>query len=482
MRRDFENGGAVGFFQRRTILWRMRALVWLRWTLLLAAISLFSACQTPSRQPSAQPAEPPRLALETFDEVWRIVNETHFDTNFNGHSWPDVKTRFRPRVAAARSHSEVREIIQEVLKLLDVSHLSIVPGELSDPEEAKGKKESGLEQAEEAESGTLGLEVRYQGQDLVVTHVEPGLPADRAGVRPGWMVRKVGQHDTAQVLAKLPRDLDDRQRGFMAWRSVSRQMSGPPASQVQVEFRDATDRIVKLNLQRTTLQGESIQFGSLPVLYAHLASTNFAAGSASIGVIRFNIWMLPTALAFHRAIDQHRARDGIILDLRGNVGGVVGMIIGVAGHFVTEPITLGTLQARDNTLKLPANPRFADATGRRAEPFGGPVAILVDEITASASEVFTGGLQEHGRVKVFGRTTAGMALPAVYELLPNGDQLYHPVADFITPKGVRFEGRGVIPDVPVAIDRAALLQGRDPVLEAAARWIAAQKSARGTAR
>jgi carboxyl-terminal processing protease len=80
-------------------------------------------------------------------------------------------------------------------------------------------------------------------------------------------------------------------------------------------------------------------------------------------------------------------------------------------------------------------------------------------------------LQEHGRVRVFGRTTAGQALPAVYNRLPNGDALYHPVADFVTSKGTRFEGRGVIPDEPVEIDRSALLNGRDPVVERALRWI-----------
>ena len=120
---------------------------------------------------------------------------------------------------------------------------------------------------------------------------------------------------------------------------------------------------------------------------------------------------------------------------------------------------------------LPANPRFVDSSGKRVQPFDRPVAILVDEITASASEVFTGGLQEHGRVRVFGRTTAGQALPAVYNKLPNGDALYHPVADFITGKGVRFEGRGVIPDEMVPLDRKVLLSGRDPVLERALQWI-----------
>ena len=62
-------------------------------------------------------------------------------------------------------------------------------------------------------------------------------------------------------------------------------------------------------------------------------------------------------------------------------------------------------------------------------------------------------------------------MPAVYDRLPNGDALYHPAADFITPSGARFEGRGVIPDEAVRLNRADLLAGRDPVLERALQWI-----------
>lgn len=438
------------------------------------AAALGQGCQTP-QAPPADSGSPPPLALETFDKVWRILYEHHFDTNFNGHNWLAVKQKYRPRIAAARTQKAVRETIQEMLNLLQVSHLALVPGEMADVVEARESSKAAVEQADEEESGTTGMEVRFAGTNLLVTRVEVGLAAAHAGVRPGWILLSIGGRKTSEAKAGVPSKLDERRRNFLAWRAISKRLSGPPGSTVELDFLNGEDKPVTRVLRRGTAKGEPIQFGSLPVLYADLVSTNLTPDDVSIGLIRFNIWMLPTALTFHRAIDEHRQRDGIILDLRGNIGGIVGMIIGVAGHFVTEPITLGTVIMRDNTLKLPANPRFADAKGNRAEPYGGPVAILVDEITASASEVFTGGLQEHGRVKVFGRTTAGQALPAVFETLPNGDLLYHPVADFVTPKGARFEGPGVVPDVTVPLDRKALLRGEDPTLEAAVRWIEAEK-------
>ena len=415
------------------------------------------------------------LAIETFDKVWGIIHETHFDTNYNGHNWQEVRDKYRPRAAAARNGAAFREVVQEMLDLLSVSHMAIVPGEFAaeiELEEPASNSDSSIEEADEAESGTVGMHLRYAGKDLLVTRVEAGLPAESAGVKPGWILKRIGVVQTASLKQKTPKTLDERRRNFLAWRAASKKLSGAPGTKLQLEFLDGRNRAIPLQLERVTAPGEPIQFGSLPVLYAHLDHESIRRTSGKqIGVIRFNIWMLPTAIAFNKAIDQHRNGAGIIIDLRGNVGGMVGMIIGVAGHFAEVPFSLGALIARDNTLKLPANPRFVDTSGKRVQPFAGPVAVLVDEITASASEVFTGGLQEHGRVRVFGRTTAGQALPAVYDKLPNGDALYHPVADFVTAKGARFEGRGVVPDEAVALDRKALLSGRDPTLDRALQWI-----------
>src|SRR6185295_16127931 len=130
---------------------------------------------------------------------------------------------------------------------------------------------------------------------------------------------------------------------------------------------------------------------------------------------------------------------------------MVGMIIGTAGHFLKEPANLGAMVARDNTFQLPANPRFVGASAQPVTPYAGPVAVLVDEITASASEVFTGAMQELGRVGVFGRCSSAQALPAMLEELSNGDGFFQPISGFVAGKGTRFEGRGIIPDEEIPL-------------------------------
>jgi carboxyl-terminal processing protease len=122
------------------------------------------------------------------------------------------------------------------------------------------------------------------------------------------------------------------------------------------------------------------------------------------------------------------------------------------------------MKTRDNTLEFKANPRLVDTSGNRVAVYDGPVAIIVDAMSGSASECFAGGMQSIGRVRVFGQTTMGQALPALFDRLPNGDVMIHAYADFVTGDGTRLEGRGVVPDEPTPLAREDLLAGRDRAL------------------
>jgi carboxyl-terminal processing protease len=112
------------------------------------------------------------------------------------------------------------------------------------------------------------------------------------------------------------------------------------------------------------------------------------------------------------------------------------------------------------------------AGGERIGVIQTPVAILVDEMTASASEFFAAGMQALGRARVFGEVTAGQSLPAVMLRLPSGDVLMHPIADHLDAIGRRVEGIGVQPDTRAPLVRRELVSGRDAALDAARAWLA----------
>ena len=80
-----------------------------------------------------------------------------------------------------------------------------------------------------------------------------------------------------------------------------------------------------------------------------------------------------------RETEIYASSDGIIIDLRGNPGGVGAMVMGTSGHFLTSRVSLGTLKTRDRDMRYMANPRLVGANGRRVQPFAGPVAVLIDD-------------------------------------------------------------------------------------------------------
>ena len=196
-------------------------------------------------------------------------------------------------------------------------------------------------------------------------------------------------------------------------------------------------------------------------------------GGVLVGVVELAAFSDGAHGQVARAVRRLAARGARawVLDLRGNTGGLAAMLMGVAGHFLDSRVSLGTMRTRESVLQFVANPRRAAADGSRVEPYGGPLAILVDALTGSASECFAGGMQAIGRARIFGERSMGQALPALFDRLPNGDVLIHAYGDFTTPKGTRLEGEGVVPDEVVPSGRAELIAGRDAVLEAALRWV-----------
>jgi carboxyl-terminal processing protease len=183
----------------------------------------------------------------------------------------------------------------------------------------------------------------------------------------------------------------------------------------------------------------------------------------------FNYFLDPVRIisAFSSRVRDCTHCDGLIVDLRGNPGGIGAMAMSIAGFLIDKPDEiLGTMIARDAPLKFVVNPRL--------DQFEGPVAVLVDGLSASTAEIFAEGLKDLGRARVIGSHTAAAALPSVMSRLPNGDGFQYAIANYISKGGKPLEGLGVKLDQEVELTRVSLLEGRDLVLEAALTWIKSQ--------
>lgn len=414
--------------------------------------------------------------VETFDAAWTTIRDSHFDPAMNGLDWDAVRAELRPRAAAAPSTGELRSVIRDMLRRLGLSHFALIP---STADVSGATRDLGADP---------GFDVRLVDDDLVVTRVDEGV----AYVHTGWRVVQIGDTAVTDLMRALPgrprasvdgeRDLAADHRGAAgddtrivnveAWRLAQTRLRGPAGSTVRVTFEDGSARFVTLALERRPDEGQPVTVGNLPTMFVRVESgKKRTPAGATAGVIGFNVWMAAVDAQFQTAIDAFRQTDGIVVDLRGNPGGLAAMLMGISGHFVGERKTLGVMKTRESELRFVANPRLVSAAGERVAAFGGPLAILVDAMSGSASECFAGGMQSIGRARVFGQPSMGQALPALFDRLPNGDVLIHAYGDFVTSDGTRLEGRGVIPDEIQPLDRRELLAGRDRPLEAALAWI-----------
>ena len=186
-----------------------------------------------------------------------------------------------------------------------------------------------------------------------------------------------------------------------------------------------------------------------------------------VAYIRFNLWvpsLMEEIRTYIKSIDE--SVKGLIIDIRGNPGGIGLMATGLAGMLVDDEYLMGTMRLRQGHLNYNVYPQKG--------AFLEPLAVLVDNNSISTSEIFAADMKETGRGRVFGSRTPGAALPSVFKRLPNRYFLQMAIADYGTAQGTRIEGVGVDPDFKVELSPARLRQGRDNVIEAAQKWILRQ--------
>lgn len=397
-----------------------------------------------------------RLNVEAFDQVWTTIRDRHFDPDLGGLDWPAVRDELRPRVERAATMDEARSVMEEMLSRLGHSHVGIIPAEAYEAWERPGSEASG--------DGVVGLDVRVIDGRALVTAVWEGFPAEKAGVRPGWELLRTGEKEVEPLVATLREQfagkpiLDAELALTLAWR-----MSGKIGETKRAVFLDGEDREVGLALPLVEPRGRRFQAGLLAPHHVWIESRRI---DERVGYIALSNFTFPTYVMqeFNEAMESFLGLDGIVIDLRGNTGGLGAMVGWMAGWLVAEEErSLGTILMRETVLRFVITPRV--------ETYAGKLAILVDGVSASASELFASGLQELGRARVFGSRTAGASLPAELLGLVNGDTLMFPTSKHVTESGELIEGVGVRPDEEILPTREDLLRGRDPVRERALAWI-----------
>jgi carboxyl-terminal processing protease len=412
---------------------------------------------------------------ESFEIVWRTVEENHFDPTFGGVDWNAVHAEFAPRVERAQSDRELHLLLQQMLNRLGQSHFNIIPPESipsTDDKEPDDGPDSGgdapdiskhhvrgnLDLAEHMTYG-IGIDLRVIGGATIITRVELASTAERAGLRPGFVLRSIGGRTLASILRMFDRVsvFEPTVRHQLPAEILIDFVNGPPRTSVSLTYLDGRNRLRRAVVARERLSGELTPLSqTLPAQFVEFESRRLRDG---VGYIRFNLFAAPVLEKFCAALRSMRDAPGVVIDLRGNRGGLMALIYGLGGLLETRAASFGVMRTRAGWFEFRVIPQ------RTA--YRGQIVVLIDSGTESAGEIFAGGLQDSGRAVVIGERSAGATLPSAVKELPTGAILQYAFADFVTANGNAIEGRGVRPNIPVQLSRRSLLGGHDTQLEAA---------------
>lgn len=287
--------------------------------------------------------------------------------------------------------------------------------------------------------GGIGIAVNFEGGRPVVAEVFEETPAQRAGLRPG------------DVIAEI----DGRPTQAMDPQEVVAALRGRPGTPVRLRLlRDGQP--AEAQLVRGVIQPRRVTSRMLMPDVGYIRLGDFSDGTGD---------EVGRRLAH---LVESGAR-GIVLDLRGNPGGSLDESVKVASLFLRAG-TVTSLVAR-------AGPGETFPVLTNGSKFTGPVVVLVDGGSASASEVVAGALQDNG-VRVVGTKSLGKGSVQSLRRLPDGSGLRLTIAHFLTPRGTRVEGRGIQPDVVATTPAGTMGTDQDRQLQAALQLIRSRLGAR----
>jgi carboxyl-terminal processing protease len=368
--------------------------------------------QDPSKTTGTTKTESPVEALETRNKKFQSLEAFSRVLNHLETMYVDEK--------AVASDALIERALKGMVSSLD-PHTAYLP--------AQQLRE--LTNDTSGKFGGIGVVLTQQNGRLEIIEVVPDTPASKAKLQPGDVIVSV---DGVQITKSNIEDVLNKLRGL-------------PGSTVRLEIQPApeatagkTTRPPLRNLQivREIIKSTSVVHQSLSPGYVYIRVGVFQEDSSD---------QVDKALRKYEAENNGKLR-GLVLDLRSNPGGLLDQAVRITDLFLDSGIIVSTI-GRDR-----ARQEVEYATKRHTHPYM-PLVVLVNEASASASEIVAGALQDHNRGLVVGMPTFGKGSVQSIIPLPNGAGLKMTVARYYTPNGRSIQAKGITPDVTLPANPSA---------------------------
>ena len=341
---------------------------------------------------------------EVIDQVWQIVYRDYLDSSgdYDEASWRQLRRDLLKKSFAGSAESY--EAIRGMLASLNDPYTRFL-----DP---KQFKEMRIDTSGELMGVGIQLSLDKATKELVVVSPIEGTPASRAGVQ------------SKDVIVSI----DGKSTEGMNTEDAVKLIRGPEGSAIILGLRRG-DELIDVPLTRARIEINAVSY-----------KLNTTRDQHKVGYIRLKQFNANAAKEMREAAKALEAQDvdGYVLDLRGNPGGLLEASIDIARQWLNEGIIVST-RTREGIRDV------RRATGSAITDK--PLVVLIDQGSASASEILSGSLQDNGRAQLVGQKTFGKGLVQAVRGLSDGSGLTVTIAKYLTPKGTDIHKNGIEPDI-----------------------------------
>ncbi|MGL5806111.1 MAG: carboxyl-terminal processing protease CtpB [Xenococcaceae cyanobacterium] len=346
------------------------------------------------------------------DEAWQVVNSEFVDKDFNQINWQTKRQELLSRnyTSKEEAYKAVRQALKELgdpyTRFLDPSEFESLTRETSGEVSGVG----------------IRLELDKKSSELKVVEPIANSPAIKAGIKAGDKIVKINGKPTS----------------LMTLEQASSEIKGEIGTKVSLQISRQNKGIFDVALTRAQIE--------LPAVTYNLKQE----GQIKVGYIKLDEFSSHAAEQMKKAIEDLSKKkvSAYVLDLRGNPGGLLFASVDIARMWMKQGEIVHTIDRKQGEQKFSANNTALTDL---------PLAVLVNENSASASEILAGALKDNRRATVVGSRTYGKGLVQSVHTLSDGAGIAVTIARYYPPSGVDIDHKGIAPDIQLDLTKEQIL-------------------------
>ena len=350
-----------------------------------------------------------------FDNSWKVIRDNYYDAELNEQDWNHWKIHYHGQI---KTDEDAKVAIDTML------------ASLNDPYSRYMSRSEYLEQNNSINSKITGIGVNIASVagKVHIVNVMEGTPAQFANLLPKDIILAI----------------DGKEVNGLSLSEVANLVKGPENSFVNITIMRNNDKLTK-RVMRKEIKIKTVKSSVLDKNIGYIQITSFIGST--------------TPNEFLEALEKTKNTQGLILDLRGNTGGLLPNAVFIANLFIPKG-NIVSIVGR-NGYKYDINAQDTEFGVKK------PTIVLVDGNSASASEILSGALKDYNKAKLLGTKTYGKGMVQKIIPMPNETGLNLTVAKYLTPNGTDINKKGITPDIKVNLSIQDVKNNNDAQLQSA---------------